>query len=190
MKRKTKAIVAASFLLPGGIVALVLLAVVRWPSIMPKIIRNAAMKAIALLPGRQAVRDALRTAAQARSLDPAIPDAIGWVESRWDLSAIGDGGESLGPTQIRRTTLARNGYDGDPMEITRNPILAAEWTARLLTAGAFNAEGVALRSTPATLDDAIAWWNAGKQDAASLPEGGRTLTDYLPKARAAYEAIA
>lgn len=146
--------------------------------------------AVALLPERDRVRQALRAAGERYGLPPEWPEAVGWVESRWRLDAVGDDGESVGPTQIRRATLRRNGYDGDPDLLRQDADLAAEWTARLMVAGARNAEGGVLRETPRTAEDLAAWWNAGRQHFADLPEDHVTRADYAPKLASALGEIA
>jgi hypothetical protein len=146
-----------------------------------------AARGVALIPSRRRVREALRREGAARGLNPDWPDAIGWVESQWILDSVGDQGRSVGPTQIQRRTLANNGYTGTGDELRYDPDLAAEWTARLMIAGARNAEGVTLQHTPTTLEDLAAWWNAGQQAIEHAP--GRTQEVYAPKLLAALDLV-
>lgn len=145
--------------------------------------------AVALLPERDRVRSALRAAAERYGRPPDWYEALGWVESRWTLDAIGDNGQSIGSTQIQRRTLVVNGYSGDPLDLTRDPDLAADWTVRLTLPGAKNAEGVALLAPLDTPSDLAAWWNAGRQNLAALPADHETRTDYAPKLVAAVESL-
>lgn len=143
----------------------------------------------ALLPERDRVRQALGDAAERYGFPRSWLEGLGWVESRWRLDALGDSGRSVGPTQIQRRTLANNGYQGDPDELRRDAQLAADWTGRLCLAGAKNAEGAALRVTPATAEDLAAWWNAGRQNYAELGPEHETRTDYAPKLIAAVAGL-
>jgi hypothetical protein len=82
-----------------------------------------------------------------------------------------------------------NGYTGDPDLLRRDADVAAEWTARLLVAGARNAQGGVLARTPSNVADAAAWWNAGRQSAAELPAGHVTRRVYIPRALAALDIV-
>lgn len=193
--KRTAALGLAALLVPGALVVLGLLAVVvlfggsesAGLLAMNDTVADLAMRAALLLPGRANTRSALRAAASEQGVNPAWVDAIAWVESRWDVSAVGDAGRSFGPTQIQAATLRANGYTGDPAELTRNAPLAGYWTAILLQGGSRNAQGVQLLTTPASFADAVAWWNAGKPTLGEAPEV--TQSDYYPKALAALGSI-
>lgn len=130
-----------------------------------------------------AVRTALRNAGWNEGVDPDILDAIGKVESQWSLGAVNDTGAdagrggAYGPTQITEKTARAHGYTGPMADLTTNAAVAALWTAKIMA----NRPGGA----PSTIDDAAAWWNAGRARASDLPAGHVTLTTYIPRARAA-----
>lgn len=138
---------------------------------------------------RRRVRVALRDAAERAGLEADFLDAIGMVESRWRLAAVnqsgpdGARGGAWGPTQITERTARGHGYTGPMEAFTRDPELAALWTARILRASAN-------RRPLLTLADYVAAWNAGKDDAdrnddgqlEELREDHPTRVDYLPKA--------
>lgn len=192
---KARKVVALSVIIPGGFVILAVWLAFRAPKALavvsdtlPKAIRNAAMRAAALLPGRQTVRDALRTYASSQGIDPDIADAIGWVESRWKLSALNNAGPdalrggSWGPTSISEKTARAYGYTGDMQAFREDPNLAAEWTAKILAARP--------GGPPATPEEATAWWNAGKISMDDVASDSTARTDYLPALQNAYDAIA
>lgn len=145
--------------------------------------------AVALLPDRRRVREALRAAAGRYGLPPEWLDALGWVESRWRVDAVGDQGRSVGPTQIQRATLHNNGFTGSGDELLADPELAAEWTARLLLPGARNAEGRQLTRRLESLDDLAAWWNAGRSSFGELGPTHPTRVRYAPALAAAVDSV-
>lgn len=129
-----------------------------------------AQGAVALLPGRDGVRQALRAAAVRYGIDPDWLDALGWQESRWNAAAVnntgGDAarGGSYGPTQISATTARAFGYQGD-MDALSDPSLAAELTAQMVSQGFAERSGVVYRyGPPASLEQLAAVWNAGRLD--------------------------
>lgn len=147
---------------------------------------------LSLTEEQRRVRRELRAAAERWGLNPDILDALGKVEGpNWRLGARSTSaadealGGSYGPTQISEATARANGFDGSMDTLGNDAWLSAEWTARLLVAGARNAEGHVLARTPTTIEDASAWWNAGRQSAAALPAGISTLRTYIPAARVA-----
>jgi soluble lytic murein transglycosylase-like protein len=160
-------LVLAVLLLPGG--AAVTLGLVK------------------LTEERRKVRLALRAAARRHGIDPDIMDALGRVESGWNLRAVnlsgpdGARGGAWGPTQITARTAAAHGYSGPMSAFTTDPDLAAEWSARIMAARP--------GGPPRTVEDAAAWWNAGRASFASLPAGHITREDYAPKARAALAQV-
>jgi soluble lytic murein transglycosylase-like protein len=136
--------------------------------------------------GRARVRKALRDAARRLGVDPDLPDAIGYVESRWrpatNLSGPdGARGGAWGPTQITERTARDHGFGGDMAELNASPELAAEWTSRILAARP--------GGPPRTIQDAAAWWNAGRPSASQLGAAHVTRTDYIPKAEAALALV-
>lgn len=169
-------VVLAVVLLPGG--AIVAVAVSR------------------LSDSQRKVRRELRAAAERWGLDPDILDALGKVEGpNWKLGARSTSaadealGGSYGPTQLSEATARANGFDGSMTTLGADAWLSAEWTARSLVAGARNAQGEVLRSTPRTIEDASAWWNAGRQSAAQLSASHVTRTTYIPRALAALDFV-
>ncbi len=195
MRRST---IAAWLILPGGFV--ILAGLYLWAALWGgkdtagiPLLDKIGGGIVGLMTDRKAVRDAL-IAVGGDSSDPArvegaVPGkwlaAIGFVESRFRIDAVGDQGRSVGPTQIQKRTLANNGYQGDPMDLTRDPWVAARWTAIVSMGGARNAEGKVLDQTPMVFEDLVSWWNAGVARFADLPADHETRTDYYPKARAA-----
>jgi soluble lytic murein transglycosylase-like protein len=162
------AIVAAVVFLPGG--AFVAVAVYRN--------RKEEMAA---------VRRALREAAVKHDVDPVILEAIGWVESNWKVDARSTSaadearGGAYGPTQITEKTARGIGYTG-PMDALRRDVqLAADLSAKLMRARP--------GGPPTTVQDAGAWWNAGRTSAAQLGPEHVTRRDYIPKAVAAYQKV-
>jgi hypothetical protein len=143
-----------------------------------------AAGAVALFPDRERVREALRTAFEARGLPGEWGEALGWVESRWRLGATnmsgpdGARGGAWGPTQITEKTARAYGYSGDMAAFTADPDLAAQWSATIMAAG-----------HPATLSDAGAWWNAGRASFDALPPDHVTRVTYVPRLLAALDAI-
>lgn len=133
------------------------------------------------------VRRALREAGAMFDVDPDILDAIGYVESRWTMGARnltgtdGARGGAWGPTQITERTARAHGYTGDVAAFTRDAALAAEWTARIMR----NRPG----GPPVTIQDAAAWWNAGRTYAAQLGPSHVTVTTYIPRAVAALDMV-
>lgn len=148
---------------------------------------GGAAVAIAL-SDRDRVRDALRRASLRYGLDPEWLDAIGRVESRWRMGLVngagpdGARGGAWGPTQITERTARGAGFTGAMEEIRDNPEIAAEWSARILSA-----------STPRDFAEAVASWNAGRYHADKNNNGALdpgeapaiTVDDYWPKALAA-----
>lgn len=137
-----------------------------------------------LLPGRDDVRKALRSAASAYGIDPNWPDAIAWVESRWNPAATNltgndaSRGGAYGATQITDKTARNYGYTGEMMALTTDLALMADLTMQIMSAG-----------PQASFEDACAWWNAGKTSAANLPSNGSTAITYIPRAQAALSMV-
>lgn len=147
---------------------------------------GAAVVAV-VLTEQQKVRAALRRAAAKWGIDPDILDAIGYVESRWKLGAKvttgtdGARGGAWGPTQITEKTAKAAGFTGNVADFTRDPDLAAEWTARIMLTRPGGA--------PTTIEDASAYWNAGKTSAASLGPTHVTRVKYIPAAEKAIALV-
>ena len=143
--------------------------------------------ATVVLTAQQRVRAALRRAARRYGLDPDVVDAIGYVESRWTVAARnltgadGARGGAWGPTQITERTARAAGYVGRIGALAEDVELAAEWTARIM----LTRPG----GPPRTVEDASAYWNAGRASAAALPAGHVTLTTYIPRARSALALV-
>lgn len=134
-----------------------------------------------------AIRKALREAAVMSNVDPDIMEAIGYVESRWTLGSINMTGSdaarggAYGPTQITEKTARAYGFTGPMSMLARDPVLAASWTVKILRARP--------GGPPTTLDDAAAWWNAGRASMSKVPDGNTARTEYLPRLAAAYTMI-
>ncbi len=141
----------------------------------------------AVVVSKKRVRRALREAGVKQDVDPDILDALGYVESRWRLSAVnmsgsdGARGGAWGPTQITERTARAHGYTGPMSAFTKDPDLAAYWTAKIMRARP--------GGPPERIEDASAWWNAGRRSAASLDADHITRVDYIPKAIAALEKV-
>jgi soluble lytic murein transglycosylase-like protein len=159
---------------------------------------------LVILRPKRTLRAALEAAAERQGIPPTWLVALGETESGLDAGAVnltgGDlaRGGSWGPTQISARTARAFGYTG-PMQALSDPELAADLTARMV------AEGFAEKSTrpadpesppftierygtPASFEDLLAVWNAGKPYA-QLPAGGSTRQTYIPRALAALAAI-
>lgn len=122
-----------------------------------------------MLPARERVRSSLRAAAERHGLDPDWLDALGWIESRWDGSAVNMTGGDLarggawGPTQITATTARAFGYTGPMEALTEDPDQAAELTAKMVEAGfAERAGKVYFYGRPTSADQVASVWNAGR----------------------------
>jgi Tfp pilus assembly protein PilX len=120
----------------------------------------------------------LREAFRKAGLPPEWAEAIGRQESGLVSTAVnrsgadGERGGAYGATQITwRTLLAHAGGEVSfsPDEFLSRPELQAEWTARIMAAGA-----------PQTIEDAGAWWNAGRKRFADLGPTHVTRTTYVP----------
>lgn len=152
----------------------------RWAWIVGGVALVALLGGGAVIYSRSKIAALLRDAFRRYGLPPAWGEALGRVESGLRAGAVnlsgpdGARGGAWGPTQITEKTARAHGYTGPIADLTTDPALAAEWTARIAAAG-----------RPATLDDLGAWWNAGRRTAAQLPPGHVTLTTYLPRLRAA-----
>jgi soluble lytic murein transglycosylase-like protein len=137
----------------------------------------------ALMPDDEAksIRRAARAAAQSYGVDPDLVEAVGWVESRWRLDAVNDTGAdaarggSWGPFQLSEKTARSYGYAGAMTAFTEDANLAASWCALILS----KRPG----GPPATVEEAAAWWNAGRSTATNLPE--LTADTYIPQMRRA-----
>lgn len=121
------------------------------------------------LPARVTVRGALRDAAIVHNLDPAWLDALGWVESRWNLAAVnqagadGARGGAWGPTQITARTARAWGYGGPMEDLTSDPTLAADLTAAMVADGFAERGGMLYHfGRPTSLAQVGAVWNAGR----------------------------
>lgn len=133
------------------------------------------------------VRAALRSAARTYGINPDIMDALGKVETGWKLGVANLTGTDLarggswGPTQISEKTARAYGYAGDMQAINTDPELSAQWTAIILAARPGGA--------PLTIEDASAWWNAGRTSASvgTLPASTRDV--YIPRARTALALV-
>lgn len=136
---------------------------------------------------KQKVRRALREAGVMQNVDPDILEAIGYVESRWRLGAVnksgpdGARGGAFGPTQITEKTARAHGYTGPMEALTTDAALAARLTATIMR----NRPG----GPPKTIQDAAAWWNAGRTSAAQLSASHVTRTTYIPRALAALDLV-
>jgi hypothetical protein len=136
---------------------------------------------------KDAVRKALREAAVAQNVDPDIMEAIGYVESRWRLGLVNNSGPdgarggSYGPTQISQKTARAYGYAGDMNALANDAKLAALWTAIILR--------MRPGGPPETLEDAAAWWNAGRVSFTAVPADNTARTSYLPQLVDAYNMI-
>lgn len=135
---------------------------------------------VKITDARKRVRQLLRDASTRWGLDPDYLDAIGYVESRWNSNATNMTGSDLarggaiGATQITMKTAQAHGYTGTWQELLNSPEDQAELSAKILAAG-----------DPQSIEDAAAWWNAGRKRASQLPIGHVTARDYIPKAQAA-----
>lgn len=155
-----------------------------------------ALVALAAIPGAAAVvltiseeqkrvRRAARQAEQTAGLTPGIIEAIGYVESRWRMGAVnksgadGARGGSWGPFQLSEKTARAYGYTGPMEEMTRDADTAALWCANIMLARP--------GGPPRTVEEAAAWWNAGRPTTLNLP--AITRDDYIPKALAALEIV-
>lgn len=137
--------------------------------------------------GKALVRMMLREEAVKQNVDPDIMEAIGYVESKWNLAATnltgpdGARGGAYGPTQITERTARAHGYEGDMIELTRDARLAAFWTAKIMRARP--------GGPPETIEDAGAWWNAGRKSASLLTDTHVTRVVYIPRAVAALRMV-
>ncbi len=153
---------------------------------------------LVILRPKRTLREALEAAAERQGLPPTWLLALAETESHTVLDSVnrtgGDlqRGGSFGPTQISARTARAFGYTGPMEDLTQNAELAADLTARMV------AEGFAERSskpaapesgpftvrrygTPASFEDMLAVWNAGRPYG-ELPAGGSTLAEYIPRA--------
>ncbi|MBK9497090.1 MAG: transglycosylase SLT domain-containing protein [Xanthomonadales bacterium] len=166
---------------PWWALALAVLALVVVPG-------GTAVVLLAVTAEQRKVRLAAQTAGRRFGVSGAILEAIGYVESRWRMSAVnrtgadGARGGSWGPFQLSEKTARAYGYSGPMDALTQDADLAAEWAARIMAARPGGA--------PQNTDDAAAWWNAGRTSFAGLGDAHVTRTDYAPKARAALELVA
>lgn len=149
---------------------------------------GGAIVALSVSERQKRVRRALRDAAQRHGLNPDVLEAIGYVETRWNPTLAnmsgtdGARGGAHGPTQITERTAREHGYTGTMAALrTEDASLAAEWTARIMKARPGGG--------PVTLEDAVAWWNAGRTSFAALGPTHVTRTDYAPKARTALAIV-
>ena len=148
---------------------------------------GAAVVLVAMNEEQKRIRRAAQAAGAGYGVAGELVEAIGYVESRWRLSAVnmagadGARGGSWGPFQLSEKTARAYGYTGPMESMTTDPDLAAGWCARILAARPGGA--------PTTVDDAAAWWNAGRTSAAGLGPDHITRTDYIPKAQKALAAV-
>lgn len=130
------------------------------------------------------VRALLRIASIEQGLNPDYLDAIGYVESHWDYKARNltgsDGvrGGAWGPTQITDMTAKAHGYKGDIRVIALDPVVAAKWSAIIMHT-----------RKPQSLQDAVAWWNAGRMSFDLLGPQHVTRLNYWPKAEQAMKLV-
>lgn len=174
MKRKNRwllPVIALWLAIPGTfIVGLLIMALI------PQI----GMRVYNLFPSRRRVRETLRSASVDGGINPNWLDAIGFVESRWNPNAVnltgGDlvRGGSYGATQMSWKTLQAIGYGGTKEQFLASIDEQAKWSVIYLK-----------RGNVQTFADAVAWWNAGRQSFASLPQNHMTRTKYWPKAESA-----
>lgn len=133
---------------------------------------------------RKRLRQLLRDASERWGLDPDWLDAIGYVESRWNSQATNMTGSDLarggaiGMTQITMKTAQAHGYKGTWQDLLASPETQADLSAQILAAG-----------DPQSIEDAAAWWNAGKKRASQLSATHVTRVDYIPKAQAALSIV-
>jgi soluble lytic murein transglycosylase-like protein len=133
------------------------------------------------------VRLAARRQAPRFGVNPEILEALGYVESRWRTGATnlsgtdGARGGAWGPFQLTEKTARAYGFTRPMVDLTTDADLAAEWASRILAARPGGA--------PRTVEDAAAWWNAGKTSAAALGPTHVTRRDYFPKALAALAVV-
>ena len=145
------------------------------------------MVVVSMNAEQRRVRLAAQRAARDWRVNPDILEALGYVESRWRLSAVnksgadGERGGSWGPFQLSEKTARAYGYLGPMADLTTDPDLAAGWAARILAARP--------GGPPQTVEDAAAWWNAGRTSFAQLGPAHITRTDYVPKALAALSIV-
>lgn len=139
---------------------------------------------IKITEARKRNRQLLRDAATRWNLEPDWLDAIGYVESRWNANATNmtgadlERGGAVGMTQITMKTAQAYGYKGSVQDLLASPETQAELSAQIMAAG-----------DPQSLEDAAAWWNAGRKRASQLPSSHVTRTDYIPKAQAALTVV-
>ena len=151
--------------------------------------------AVVVVVNREKMAQLLRDAFARHGLDPTWGEAFGVVESNLNPKARNESGPdatlggSYGATQMSRVLLSLAGGP-TPEELLQDPALQAEWTARLVSEGAavhfVHGSPVLVRyGSPASLEDAGAVWNAGRQTFAELPVSHVTRTSYVPKLLAA-----
>jgi hypothetical protein len=156
----------------------------------------AVLAAVVLVPGAAAVivaineeqrrvRLAAKRAEETAGLMPGLIQALGYVESRWRMGAVnmsgadGARGGSWGPFQLSEQTARGYGYTGPMSEFQKDPDSAALWCATIMLARPGGA--------PRTIEEAAAWWNAGRTSTVGLPAS--TANDYIPKARQALAIV-
>jgi soluble lytic murein transglycosylase-like protein len=154
---------------------------------------------------RKSVADELRAAADRYGLPGDWLVALGITESGLDPGARNltgpdaDRGGAWGPTQITARTARAFGYTGPMEALTTNPALAADLTGNMISQGFAERSSnpaapesgpfkVARYGTPATFEDMIAVWNAGKPFDA-LSDTSSTLASYYPRALSALASL-
>lgn len=148
---------------------------------------GAAVVLLTMSEEQKRVRRAARQAEQLAGLTPGIIEAIGYVESRWRMSAVnksgadGARGGSWGPFQLSEMTARAYGYAGPMEEFTQDPDTAALWCANILMARP--------GGPPTNTNDAAAWWNGGRTTFAALPVTNTARTDYAPKLASALDLV-
>jgi soluble lytic murein transglycosylase-like protein len=132
---------------------------------------------------REYAKGLLRAAAKRWGINPEWLIAIGWVESRLLSTALnlvgadGARGGAHGLLQITLKTAQMHGFKGTAEQL-RDPQINADWGARIMAAG-----------SPKSIQDAAAWWNAGRKTLGELGPTHVTRTTYVPKVVAALAQV-
>lgn len=144
------------------------------------VVSDAANFVGGALADKAAIAQLIKAAAAQFGVDPMQMAAIVQVESSWNPAATnlsgpdGARGGAWGLSQITLQTAKAYGFTGSGEDLL-DPATSIEWTARILAAG----------GPPVTIQDAGAWWNAGKKHFYDLNAESPTASDYVPKLVAA-----